>query len=557
MTDRRSRDRRSMGQVVRGPLHSFAELRRRVPGSAELHVLSTRDQARPGVRKGRCGSVATRTRVGVSTYIGIVLVVMLAVSEPAPAQFMYLDSNGDGLSSRDDVLNPQGVPTSIAVYLDTSRNADGLIALCSTGAESLSLNSYEFILRATGGTVAFGAYANARPSMVTPFGQRVGECDYVTGFGGEQILQSGLYHLGTITVTVVSGSPTLVPVTSTVLDPRYGTSFGTQCLGVDGDNTFRLGLDWYGVAGCGPAGGGNYAPASIISPSTTVSKGRATCIVAEFSDLDATAPLAVSVSGLPPGFTATSGAQVQGRKQLRAYGVLPETTQTDSVYKVDWLVSDGITSNETRTALRVRDALGSSEFEQRVTDFVLGKYQHGMPRKQMQQFGSRALPILARCLREVSLKPYWAQAAAGIGFVGDTAYFDTLRAFVWSTFQGEVDRPTYIAMRYAQVSLSAMATVSHRVLNYLESTKDPEAWHGLPWTTRGMATTDLSRIMADQSVIALGYTDSERAQQVLELMGTGEGGRTQFLQGVLRVNALVRVKGYLKVWEEQDVPTRN
>jgi hypothetical protein len=62
-------------------------------------------------------------------------VVAICGIPSASAQFLYLDSNGDGVSSEADVLNPAGEPTNITIYLDTSHNPDSSAAVCGTGQE--------------------------------------------------------------------------------------------------------------------------------------------------------------------------------------------------------------------------------------------------------------------------------------------------------------------------------------------------------------------------------------------------------------------------------------
>ncbi|HEX7077375.1 MAG TPA: hypothetical protein VF363_03025, partial [Candidatus Eisenbacteria bacterium] len=39
------------------------------------------------------------------------------------AQYMYLDTNGDGVNTTADVMNANGVATNVSVYLHTDQNA--------------------------------------------------------------------------------------------------------------------------------------------------------------------------------------------------------------------------------------------------------------------------------------------------------------------------------------------------------------------------------------------------------------------------------------------------
>lgn len=471
------------------------------------------------------------------------------------AQFLYLDTNGDARSSSEDVLDAVGVPTMVTIYLDTSRNPDSSVAYCTTGPEPLPIASYKIILHATGGTVTFGDYTNARPTMGTPFGAGSNATDFYAGFGGSTILPPGLYQLGALSVTVVTGSPTLNPATATPLSAHFGTTFGTQCVGHDEDNTYKLGLDWHGTAGCGPPGGGDAAPAATAPSRVDLAVAEPADFTAEFSDPSELDSLITNVQGLPPGLTSVQGPQAGGRSQIRVYGILDPAVQPGSAFQVVWSVTDGSAAESMRTDVRVIDSgPPPPDFEERVVNFVTLHYHHGMPRYQVRELGTRALPILARMLNDGSYRRHWHKVAAGIGFIGDISYFDTLRAYIWSRFGGPVDQDTYMAILSAQVSLSAMATVSPRVLGYLEETSDPVAWQSLAWSVEGHSREYISQLMANESVIALGYTDSRRAGEILLrlLRSPSNSARAALIRGALRVNGWVRAKGYLRVWAEQD-----
>jgi hypothetical protein len=54
-----------------------------------------------------------------------ILVTLICVGAPARAQYMYLDSNGDGVHTATDLLQPNGVSTTVDLYLATNQNRDG------------------------------------------------------------------------------------------------------------------------------------------------------------------------------------------------------------------------------------------------------------------------------------------------------------------------------------------------------------------------------------------------------------------------------------------------
>ncbi len=186
-------------------------------------------------------------------------VASLLVAAPAFAQYMYLDANNDGVCNDLDALTSAN--TSIDVWLNTNHDKNGTLVTCSDGTSQMTINSYEFILRASGtGTVTYGAFTNLRSEMTVQVGPSGagGTTDYWIGFGGATINPPGLYHLGTLAITV-TGSPELSIVGATSINPLANTSFGCQCPGNDFDNTLKLvgttnGTgDWTDV--CGTASG--------------------------------------------------------------------------------------------------------------------------------------------------------------------------------------------------------------------------------------------------------------------------------------------------------------
>src|SRR6266850_5794382 len=65
-----------------------------------------------------------------------VALVLLAAAPAAYAQYIYLDSNRDGVCDGNDFLNI--TTDSVDVWVDTAHNRDGSPAVCSTG-EALSI----------------------------------------------------------------------------------------------------------------------------------------------------------------------------------------------------------------------------------------------------------------------------------------------------------------------------------------------------------------------------------------------------------------------------------
>jgi len=206
---------------------------------------------------------------------------LLVLATPSFAQYMYLDSNGDGAHTAADELHAIG-PTVVDVWLDTAHNRDGTATVCELEpATPLSMFSYVVNLQATGGTVGWSAFTN-RLSQFGPLGTPPTPDPAQFGSGGfyngqSAALPPGKYLLGTLVVNVTSGAPSLGVVTSvnlgTYSDP---TSFGSYCPGNENPNTITFGLDWFDTDGLpfGSGGTANQSPVMSTPSNMTVVSGE-------------------------------------------------------------------------------------------------------------------------------------------------------------------------------------------------------------------------------------------------------------------------------------------
>jgi len=193
----------------------------------------------------------------------LAVVAVVVMSAPAHAQYLFLDTNGDGRNSNNPIWYPPNPPpdppiepdaltsavTSIDIYLVTDQNRDGTAATCSTG-ETFQINSYEFILQQTGfgGSVTYGAWTDNMG--YTNGGVLCG--DNVTCQGAGDIWVGkykftydppGRYKLGSLAITV-TGQPKLDFSASSTIHALAETAFGSSCSGSQGDHTIRLGIDF-------------------------------------------------------------------------------------------------------------------------------------------------------------------------------------------------------------------------------------------------------------------------------------------------------------------------
>jgi PKD repeat protein len=192
----------------------------------------------------------------LSTLVPLGLLVVLA-AVPAGAQYLFLDTNGDGVHDSNDALAPSG-PTNIDIWYVTDKNRDGTPAVCDVDAGvGLTINSYTVVLHAVGGDVQWGPMQNRLPFTHAPacFATWADTTDasyYHNGWGSYDIFPPGKYKVATLTVNVTGGNPSLFVEPFLPSRPVQLTQFGTKCPARDDDNTYKLGSEWTDADGIGP-----------------------------------------------------------------------------------------------------------------------------------------------------------------------------------------------------------------------------------------------------------------------------------------------------------------
>jgi hypothetical protein len=188
--------------------------------------------------------------------------------------------------------------------------------------------------------------------------------------------------------------------------------------------------------------------------------------------------------------------------------------------------------------------------ETRVRNTVTGKFVHGISYARARALGRPALPILARMLRDNHYRKYWHNVAHSIGAIGDTSYFDTLYTFIWTRFQGPIDEYTVEAVHSAQGSLAPMASISPRALDYLIASTSPSAWTSLPWSARGWPSEYRASILAKSSLIAVAYTDSDRARSAIDAIPVPTDSDSTFVRELRHIRAYVEKYGSAAAFED-------
>ena len=264
----------------------------------------------PSVRQESTGG---RLRRVLLVLIGA-LVAWVPATTPAAAQYMYLDSNGDGINTSTDRMN-KSTPTTIDVWLRTDHNRDGSLAGCDFQAGAMDMYSYEFVLHAVGGTITWGSMSNLIPSFTTNLARdsrdTTGTVYYHNGFGGSAAQVPGTYKLATLTATVATGSPRIDIVTRHAIARSARTSFASDCVANQTyDHTNRFDTNWQDVDGL--AAPLDNAPI-VTAPGLVLPQDGAAVqfnVGASDPDGDAMLSLTADLTGLPAGnnavFTAGS-----------------------------------------------------------------------------------------------------------------------------------------------------------------------------------------------------------------------------------------------------------
>lgn len=242
--------------------------------------------------------------------------VVVASAATAAAQYMYLDANGDGVHTSADLL-ASGRTVTFDVWLKTDQSRDGSPAVCAVDTSaSLTINSYTFLLRATGGTVSWDGFVNRIPDFIYNVGDDSSPTEFWRGRSGGGILPPGTYRLASVTVTSVTGTPSIwFDSTPHTVSPIAFTSFGCQCLGHDFDNTMKFGLDWFDTDGLPSGTDGNNTIALMGPAPMRVAEGETAEQVLHATDSDGyplyfsavSAPPYVAVSTTDPGAGSATG----------------------------------------------------------------------------------------------------------------------------------------------------------------------------------------------------------------------------------------------------------
>ena len=306
-------------------------------------------------------SEPVRARVGF-TPIGIaVILAVLGTPVETSAQYMYLDSNGNGVHDVGDRL--RACPTQVDVWLNTAMNRDGTPATCPFGTGALNLSHYELELQAVGGTVTWGSMANHIAAFTVHLGYATGDSIdpvyYHNGWGAPSVVgipAPGLVKLASLTINIATGSPRIDVITRHPVHGRERTSFGCECpVDPEYDHTNRKGQGWNDVDGLTAPLGTDALPVTLAPGMALPQNGAliAFDVSATDQDADPIANLTANLSGLPPGNDANF--IVSGQQTPMATGAFSWTPTADDSgdYSVDFMSSNCASSLVRTTVIHV------------------------------------------------------------------------------------------------------------------------------------------------------------------------------------------------------------
>lgn len=226
----------------------------------------------------------------------LLLSALLLPAGPAAAQYIYIDTDGDGVHSAADVIQPAG-ETTLDIWLRTDTNKDGSPALCAVEGAPLTIGGYQIVLRTSNGSVTWGAFTNHIATMSASAGPASGSDEFAVGFSGGTALPVGAHRLGSLAISVAAGTPEVYFAPVSGLPGGYLTAFESTCPGSEFDFFLKLGTDWTDADGAAYGGVANVPPALDPPADMTVAEG-----VAAEQALVATDP-----EGQPVAFTLREG----------------------------------------------------------------------------------------------------------------------------------------------------------------------------------------------------------------------------------------------------------
>ncbi len=228
----------------------------------------------------------------------VLLASLLALGQ-ADAQYIYMDTNHDGVHTSADRLSPTDT-TRVDIWLCTDRRRDGspVDVACPGGGgwtwkgPQLSVMGFGLTLRATNGTVNWISFEPGLGALWQRFRETLSDTtEYSTSLidtspGRTNLLPPGRLKLGTLTVSVRTGTPSLSFVPGSWEGGDRGTCYFTPCLGKTFSDEVCLGPHWTDADSLPFGGKANSPPELAEIPWLNVREGETLEQPIEASDPD-------------------------------------------------------------------------------------------------------------------------------------------------------------------------------------------------------------------------------------------------------------------------------
>jgi hypothetical protein len=300
------------------------------------------------------------------------------------------------------------------------------------------------------------------------------------------------------------------------------------------------------------------APTTITAPptlSTTAGLGFSVAALVWSQTGDS---LRATLSGEPEGLSYRFLRLRSDYGVVTLGGIIPLSKNARN-YELIWTLhgADGHVAAETRTSLAVLPpAHAGGNMAAKVRSLICRHYNYGLDAQEVRSLGPASLPHILAVLRDTTCQDYWVGAVAAAGMLGLPSAVDSLHAFLWNRFSGDVGgnpHDLFKALIYAPVALGMVAPSRPDLVDSLIAWSDPRYWSSLPWHYRTLMGRDLAILMSGRAILALSLIGDARAVAALERLSTNpyDPGQLTYIREAIERQRKVLDRGWQAVREEE------
>src|SRR5690349_1810555 len=224
--------------------------------------------------------------------------------------------------------------------------------------------------------------------------------------------------------------------------------------------------------------GAGAGPTTITAPQTLSSTSALGFCVTALVWSQTGDSLRATVSGVPEGLSYRFLRLRSDYGVVTVDGVIPLSKRAQN-YDLVWTLhgADGHVAAETRTTLAVLPpAHAGGNMAAKVRALICRHYSYGLDAQEVRSLGPASLPHILAVLRDTTCQDYWVGAVAAAGMLGLPSAVDSLHAFLWNRFSGDIgDNPhdLFKALIYAPVALGMVAPSRPGLVDSLIAWSDP------------------------------------------------------------------------------------